>query len=121
MGYNDRMSRAPLTTRVFALLGVVLVVAALFLQLLGSFAYFHIASAGMLLLAAALIRGVVSQAIPRAAALFSLVGTTLMMVGLVVMPLIYVGFIYVGWGLIAIAVVIALIPAGVISSRLSRT
>lgn len=121
MGYNGRMSRAPLTTRVFALLGVVLVVATLLLALLGSFAYVHIASVGMLLLAAALIRGVISQAVPRTAALFSLVGTTLMMVGLVVMPLTYVGSIYVGWSLIAVSVVIALVPADVTSSRPSRT
>lgn len=121
VGYNGRVSRAPLATRVFALLGVVLVVAALFLALLGSFAYVHIASVGMFLVAAALIWGVIRQPFPRAAALSSLAGIALVMVGLVMMPFTYAGFIYAGWGLIAASVVIALVAARAISSRPSRT
>lgn len=121
MGYNGRVRRAPLATRVFALLGVVLVVAALFLALLGSFAYVHIASVGMFLVAAALIWGVIRQAFPRAAAILCLAGIALVMVGLVVMPFTYAGLIYAGWGLIAASVVISLVRSVAISSRPSRT
>ena len=107
MGYNVPMNRAPVSSRGFAVTGGVLLVVGAILLGLRSFAWFHVASLGMVLIAAAVASGVTHHAFPRAAAALSLIGIGLVVAGLAVMPL-NAGITFAGWGLIAASAVLAL-------------
>jgi len=103
------VSRAPFSSRVFAVLGALLLVAAVVLAVLGSFVYVHMAAVGTISVAAALMLGGVHRAFPRAAAVISLVGVGLVLVGLVLVPLTYLRLVYAGWGLIAAAAILVVL------------
>ena len=86
------------------MIGAILLVSALVLGILGSFAFIAIASIGMFFIAAALV----AQAIPspgaRAPAVLGLASLALIVFGLTATP-----FFYLGWGLLAGAAVLALL------------
>jgi bacteriorhodopsin len=96
----------PLSAKVFAILGALLLVAAVALAALGSFAFFAIASVGMFFIAAALIAQTVSSPEGRAPAVLALGAVALIVFGVVATP-----FYYAGWGLLAGAAALAFINA----------
>jgi hypothetical protein len=91
---------------VFAVLGAVLLVTALALGVLGSFAFIAIASVGMFFVAAALISQTIRSPRGRAPAVLALAALALIVFGLTATP-----FFYAGWGLLAGAVILALVSA----------
>jgi hypothetical protein len=97
---------APLSAMVFAVLGAILLVTALALGVLGSFAFIAVASAGMFFIAAALISRAVRSPRGRAPAVLALAALALIVFGLTATP-----FFYAGWGLLAGAVILALVSA----------
>ena len=97
---------SPLPAVVFALIGAILLVAALVLGLMGSFAFIAIASIGMFFIAAALVAQAVPSAENRAPAVLALVALAPTMFGMTVF---YLGWVYLGWGLLAGATLLALL------------
>jgi hypothetical protein len=91
---------------VFAVIGAVLLVAALVLGVLGSFAFIAIASVGMFFIAAALIARAVPSPADRAPAVLALAALALIVFGMTATP-----FFYAGWGLLAGAAALAIISA----------
>jgi hypothetical protein len=100
---------------VFAVLGALLLVSALVLGILGSFAFIAIASVGMFFIAAALISQAVRSPRGRAPAVLALAALALIVFGLTATP-----FFYAGWGLLAGAVILALVSARDASTQRSR-
>jgi hypothetical protein len=98
----------PLSTTVFAIAGSLLLLAAVALAALGSFAFVAAASVGMFFIAAALIARSVRTG-DRATALMALTGIALVVFGLVATP-----FFYAGWVLVAGAAALA------VAGRLAR-
>lgn len=97
------MRRKPLAFVVFSLVGTALLVIAVVLGLLGSFAFIAIAAVGCFFIAAALVaRASVSPA-QRAAAVISVAGLALVVFGLVATPLFFLGWACLGAGLIGLA------------------
>ncbi len=94
---------------VFALVGALLLVSALVLGILGSFAFIAIASVGMFFIAAALVARAVPSAESRAPAVLALAALAPMVFGMIVAPLSYLAWVYLGWGLIAGAALLALV------------
>jgi hypothetical protein len=99
-------SAAPPSAVVFAVIGALLLVAALVLGVLGSFAFIAIASVGMFFIAAALISRAVRSPRGRAPAVLALAALALIVFGLTATP-----FFYAGWGLLASAMILALVSA----------
>jgi peptidoglycan/LPS O-acetylase OafA/YrhL len=95
--------RSPPSTRIFAGLGALLLVAAAVLAILGSFAYLAAASVGTFFVAAALIARAAPSTAARAPAILALAAVALIVFGLTATP-----FFYAGWGLFAGAIVLAL-------------
>ncbi len=91
---------------VFAVIGALLLVAALVLGILGSFAFIAIASVGMFFIAAALVAQAIPSPSSRAAAVLALVALALIVFGMTATP-----FFYAGWGLLAGCVALALLNA----------
>jgi hypothetical protein len=91
---------------IFAVIGALLLVAALVLGILGSFAFIALASVGMFFIAAALIARAVPSPGARTPAVLGLVALGLIVFGLTATP-----FFYAGWGLLAGAAVFAVISA----------
>jgi hypothetical protein len=94
----------PPSAAVFAVIGAVLLVAALVLGILGSFAFIAIASVGMFFIAAALVAQAVPSADRRAPAVLALAALALIVFGMTATP-----FFYLGWGLLAGAALLALL------------
>ncbi len=97
------MSRRPLAFVVFALIGTALLVLAVVMGLLGSFAFIGIAAVGCFFIAAALVARASRSPSQRAAAVVSIVGLALVVFGMVATPLFYVGWACLGAGLIGLA------------------
>src|SRR5438093_13331114 len=91
---------------VFAVIGPVLLVSALVLGILGSFAYIAVASVGMFFIAAALIAQAVPSPESRAPAVLALAALALVVFGMTATP-----FFYLGWGLLAGAATLAIVNA----------
>jgi hypothetical protein len=100
------MHAAPLSAMVFAVIGALLLVFAVALAALGSFAFIAVASVGMFFIAAALIAQAVPSPDRRAPAVLAIAAFALIVFGMVATP-----FFYTGWGLLAGAVVLALVSA----------
>ncbi len=98
-----RLSRSPIATVVFALIGTTLLVIAIVLGLLGSFAFIGIAAVGCFFIAAALVARASRAPTQRAAATLSVTGIALIFFGLVATPLFYLGWACLGAGLIGLA------------------
>jgi hypothetical protein len=94
----------PLSAVVFGVTGAVLLVSALVLAILGSFAFIAIASIGMFFISAALIARAVPSPGDRAPAVLALGAVALIVFGLTATP-----FFYAGWGLLAGAATLALL------------
>jgi hypothetical protein len=94
----------PVSAVVFAAIGALLLVSALVLAILGSFAFIAIASVGMFFIAAALIAQAVPSPGRRAPAILALGAVALIVFGLTAAP-----FFYAGWGLLAGAATLALL------------
>jgi hypothetical protein len=105
-GDNRPMRRTALSALVFAIVGALLLVAAIVLATLGSFAYVAIASVGMFFIAAALIAQAARSPESRAPAVLALVAVALILFGTVATP-----FFYAGWGLLAGSAALALVVA----------
>ena len=88
------------------MIGALLMVVALLLGILGSFAFIAIASVGMFFIAAALVAQAVQSPGARAPAVLALAALALIVFGLTAAP-----FFYAGWGLLAGSAVLALINA----------
>lgn len=95
---------APLSAMVFAVIGVVLLVLAIVLSVLGSFAFIAVVSVGMFFIAAAIIARAIPSPGRRGPAVLALAALALIVFGMVATP-----FIYAGWGLLAGAVLLALL------------
>lgn len=100
------MRSTPLSALVFAVIGALLLVAAIVLAALGSFAFLAIASVGMFFIAAALIAQAARSPENRGPAVLALVAVALILFGTVATP-----FFYAGWGLLAGSAILALINA----------
>ncbi len=100
-------ARSPLSAAAFAVLGAVILVAAVILAIVGSFAFLAAASVGMFFIAASLISRAAISPGPRVAALLSLVGIILVVFGMVATPLFYLGWALLGAGLIAVAALVS--------------
>jgi hypothetical protein len=96
----------PLSAVVFAVIGAFLLLTALMLGILGSFAFIAIASVGMFFIAAALIAQAVPSPDRRAPAVLALAALALIVFGMTATP-----FFYAGWGLLAGAVGLAFVNA----------
>ena len=107
-GRDNRRMRAapPLSAIVFAVIGALLLVSALVLGILGSFAFIGIASVGMFFIAAALIAQAAPSPGRRVPAVLALAALALIVFGLVATP-----FSYAGWGLLAGAATLAFLNA----------
>lgn len=97
------MSRKPIATVVFALIGTALLVVAVVMGLLGSFAFIAIAAVGCFFIAAALVVRAIRAPLRRVAAVISVAGIALVVFGMVATPLFYLGWACLGAGLIALA------------------
>jgi hypothetical protein len=100
---------SPPSAVVFAVVAALLLVSALVLGILGSFAFIAIASVGMFFVAAALVARAVPSPERRAPAGLALAALAPMMFGMIVAPFAYLAWVYLGWGLIAGAVLLALL------------
>ncbi|HEV8536041.1 MAG TPA: hypothetical protein VGR87_10055 [Candidatus Limnocylindria bacterium] len=100
------MRSAPVSSAVFAVVGAALLVGALILAILGSFAYLAAASVGLFFIAAALVsRAALSRApgvLPPA--ILALAGIALVVFGMVATPMFYFGL-----GLLVGAMALALL------------
>jgi hypothetical protein len=105
------MGATPLSAKVFAVIGALLLVSALVLGILGSFAFIAVASVGMFFIAAALIAQAVRSPGRRAPAVLALTAVALITYGTGASP-----FFYAGWGLLAGAAALALVNARQVSS-----
>lgn len=97
---------APLSAMVFATIGALLLVSAVALAALGSFAFIAVASVGMFFIAAALIAQAVPSPGSRAPAVLALAALALIVFGIVATP-----FFYAGGGLLAVAATLGFISA----------
>lgn len=97
---------APVSAKVFAVTGVLLLLSAVVLAILGSFAFIAVASLGMFFIGAALIAQTVRSPGGRGPAVLALAALALIVFGLVATR-----FFYAGWLLLAGAVTLALISA----------
>ena len=100
------MRAPPLSAKVFAGIGALLLLSAVALAALGSFAFIAVASVGMFFIAAALITRAVPSPGGQTPAVLGLVALGLIVFGLTATP-----FFYAGWGLLAGAAVLAVISA----------
>jgi hypothetical protein len=91
---------------VFAVIGALLLVSALVLGILGSFAFIAVASVGMFFIAAALIAQTVRSRGGRGPAVLALAALALIVFGLTANL-----FFYAGWGLLAGSAMLALLNA----------
>jgi hypothetical protein len=98
------MRGTPLSARVFAVFGAVLLVSSVGLGVLGSFAFIAVASVGMFFIAAALIAQAVPSPGRRAPAVLALAALALIIFGMVATP-----FFWAGWGLLAGAIALAFV------------
>lgn len=98
----------PLSATAFAVLGAAILLGAVALALLGSFAYLAAASVGLFFVAAALIARAASSPGLRMVAVIALVGLALVIFGMVATPLFYLGWAVLGAGLIAAAALISM-------------
>jgi hypothetical protein len=107
-GQENRRVRdtPPPSAVIFAVIGAILLVAALMLGILGSFAFIAVASVGIFFIAAALIARAVPSPDSQTAGVLGLVALGLIVFGLTATP-----FFYAGWGLLAGAAVLAVISA----------
>jgi hypothetical protein len=87
-------------------IGALLLVVALVLGILGSFAFIALASVGMFFIAAALVAQAVPALGARVPAVLALAALALIVFGLTAAP-----FFYAGWGLLAGSAILALINA----------
>ena len=97
----------PLSAVVFAVIGALLLVAALVLGILGSFAFIAIASVGMFFIAASLVTRAVPSPAGRAPAVLALAALALLVFGMTAAS----------WGLFAGAIVLALLNGRRTSAR----
>lgn len=97
------MRRNSIATALFALLGAALLVIAVVLGVLGSFAFIAIASVGCFFIAAALVSRVSRSPLQRAGAILAILGLALVVFGLVATPLFYLGWACLGAGLVGLA------------------
>ena len=97
---------SPPSAVVFAVIGALLLLAALVLGILGSFAFIAIASVGMFFVAAALVAQAVPSPESRAPAVLALAALALIVFGMTATP-----FFYLGWGLLAGAATLAFVNA----------
>jgi hypothetical protein len=95
-----------LSALVFAVIGALLLVVAIVLAALGSFAFLAIASVGMFFIAAALIAQAARSPQSRGPAVLALAAVALLLFGTVATP-----FFYAGWGLLAGSAMLALTNA----------
>lgn len=102
----------PLSPATFAVLGAALLIGAVALAALGSFAALAAASVGMFFIAASLVARAATSPGPRAAALLSLGGIALVVFGMVASPLFYLGWALVGAGLIVAAALLSVSGKG---------
>lgn len=102
----------PKTKHSKALLGAALLVGAVLLAALGSFAALAAISVGMFLVAAALITRAATSPGQRVAAVIALAGLALVMFGMAATPLFYLGWALIGSGLIAAAGLVAVSRRG---------
>ena len=86
---------------VFAAIGALLLITALVLGILGSFAYIAIASVGMFFIAAALVARAIPSPEGRAPAVLALAALALVVFGMTAL----------GWGILAGAALLALLNA----------
>ena len=100
------MRSTPLSAKVFAVFGAVLLVTSVGLAALGSFAFIAVASVGMFFIAAALIAQAVGSPMRRAPAVLALAAVALIIFGTVATPLFYAG-----WGVLAGAIALAFVNA----------
>lgn len=91
------------------MIGALLLVVALGLGILGSFAFIAIASLGMFFIAAALIAQSLRSPRGRAPAVLAVAALGLILFGMIVAPLSNLAWVYLGWGLLAGAVILALV------------
>lgn len=98
------MRPAPISAVIFAILGALLLVAAVVLAWLGSFAFIAIASVGMFFIAGALVAQAAPSPAARAPAVLAVAALALIVFGLTGTP-----FFYLGWGLLAGAAILALL------------
>ncbi|MEK6206724.1 MAG: hypothetical protein AABM32_03705 [Chloroflexota bacterium] len=96
----------PLSAIVFAVIGVLLLLSAVALAILGSFAFIAVASVGLFFIGAALIAQTVRSPGGRAPAVLALAALALIVFGIVATP-----FFYAGWVLLAGAVTLAFVSA----------
>jgi len=96
-----------MSTLVFAVIGALMLAAAVVLGVLGSFAYLAVAAVGMFFLAAALISNATRSPAARVPAFLALVGVVLSLAGTVTT----IPFLLLGVGLIATAGAIVLLMA----------
>jgi hypothetical protein len=92
---------------VFAVIGTLLLAAAVVLRLLGSFSYLAAVTVGLFFIAAALISRAARSSAARVPPFLALVGIMLSLLGMVTT----IPFLFVGLGLIAAAGAIALLSA----------
>lgn len=95
--------RRPVAFVVFSLIGTALLLIAIVLGVLGSFAFIAIAAVGCFFIAAALVARATRSPAQRAAAVTSVAGLALVIFGMVATPLFYLGWACLGAGLIALA------------------
>lgn len=104
--------RRPVAFVVFSLIGTALLLIAIVLGVLGSFAFIAIAAVGCFFIAAALVARATRSPVQRAAAVIAVAGLALVIFGMVATPLFYLGWACLGAGLIALAAAtVALRPA----------
>lgn len=106
------MRNDPLSATAFAVLGAAVLIGAVALALLGSFGSLAAASVGMFFVAAALVARAATSPGPRAAALLSLGGIALIVVGMVASPFFYLGWALLGGGLVAAAALLSISGKG---------
>jgi hypothetical protein len=111
------VSKKPLASVVFVLIGTALLLIAVVLGLLGSFGFIAIAAVGCFFIAAALVARASRAPEQRAAAVIAVVGIAFVVFGLVASPLFYLGWACLGAGLIGLASIVAMRPQRIPASR----
>jgi hypothetical protein len=97
------VGRRSVATVVFALVGTTLLLIAVVLGLLGSFAFIAIAAVGCFFIAAALVARAIRAPLRRVAGVISVAGIALVVFGMVATPLFFLGWACLGAGLVALA------------------
>jgi hypothetical protein len=106
-GENWRMhAPAPLSAKVFAIIGVLLLLSAVALAVLGSFAFIAVASLGMFFIGGAVIAQAIRSPDHRAPPVLALAALALIVFGMVATP-----FFYAGWALLVGAAALAVVNA----------